>query len=969
MASNINPNNIDGTYPIASINNDSQGFRTNFANISTNFAEAKAEIEALQAGVTPAANLGTVSGTVDINYNLAPYQHLVTNGVITFTLSNFPTSNYGVTRVEVTVTNVAHTLTLPASVVNGVQFIDGYATNVITFSSTGVFVFEIYTYDNITFTANDLTRVAASLPAGGTTGQILIKDSAADGDASWQDDPGGGGGVPAGGTTGQILVKQSATDGDADWQDQGTAAATQTEFCPGYTFVYVSDFVFRINGLDARGVFGQGRRLKFTDGASTYYGVVISAVYATNTTITMSMENSDILTNSITEVCAVTSTVNWAPILSDPFSGDKIWDIATGAIGGTQYWIAVGDGGKVFYSTDAGVNWTAGTGITTTYPIRCVSYDNTNEKFWIGGQNSANDFPYLAVSTNGTSWASQAMPLGITTAVNDYLHEIQYNLAGDYFICSFFDNSDSNYEIFVTNDEFANGTVRLTSISADGLLAADESGLAANNNQYWTYSSGVSSVYYTSFADASGTSEKTGTALITANSNLYIGEANVYGVVGQSDGKIEMGTMGSTEYDDDVTFSNAIRRFCHSQLLDRTVCVGDAATIGYIDDANMVTSNGGGTDAWTAVDNGFGPTANILSVAYNESDAVFVAVADNGQICRSTTGLGTAGTPSFSGWTAIAADPFSGGNISEIVVGTIGVTEWWVAIGGTSLYTSTDAGITWTVRTVAISGTLRALAYDATNQEFFVGGTGGHFAFSTNGTTWTADTSTIAAASAGLGSYDIRSARFDQGGGHWHIIYNRNTTTGGTITVAGGTLNSPTWVEYDTSLASSATPPQGHEWSNASSNRLFWCNNEDIYYHDGYTDTSDTQWCARSGSNATCVSVEDGTGVGATTHNIVIGVADGAVEIFHTSSRKTYPGLFTGQPNAIAWNGTRYVIVGTGSEIWTITTADLDTPGSMYQVTNTLTGDINDVAYSASDGMFICVTSTGVIARSTDGIS
>jgi len=31
----------------------------------------------------------------------------------------------------------------------------------------------------------------------------------------------GGGGLPAGGTAGQILVKQSAVDGDAAWEDQG----------------------------------------------------------------------------------------------------------------------------------------------------------------------------------------------------------------------------------------------------------------------------------------------------------------------------------------------------------------------------------------------------------------------------------------------------------------------------------------------------------------------------------------------------------------------------------------------------------------------------------------------------------------------------------------------------------------------------------------------------------------------------
>ena len=48
MASNIVPGNIDGTYPKAGQDNSSQGFRDNFSAISTNFTEAKSEIEDLQ---------------------------------------------------------------------------------------------------------------------------------------------------------------------------------------------------------------------------------------------------------------------------------------------------------------------------------------------------------------------------------------------------------------------------------------------------------------------------------------------------------------------------------------------------------------------------------------------------------------------------------------------------------------------------------------------------------------------------------------------------------------------------------------------------------------------------------------------------------------------------------------------------------------------------------------------------------
>ena len=49
MASDITPGNIDGTYPIAGVDNDTQGFRTNFTNTTTNFTFAKAEIEDLQS--------------------------------------------------------------------------------------------------------------------------------------------------------------------------------------------------------------------------------------------------------------------------------------------------------------------------------------------------------------------------------------------------------------------------------------------------------------------------------------------------------------------------------------------------------------------------------------------------------------------------------------------------------------------------------------------------------------------------------------------------------------------------------------------------------------------------------------------------------------------------------------------------------------------------------------------------------
>jgi len=60
MTSNINPNNIDGTYPVAGQDNNSQGFRDNFTNTKTNFQYAADEITDLQ---TKAVLKSALTGT------------------------------------------------------------------------------------------------------------------------------------------------------------------------------------------------------------------------------------------------------------------------------------------------------------------------------------------------------------------------------------------------------------------------------------------------------------------------------------------------------------------------------------------------------------------------------------------------------------------------------------------------------------------------------------------------------------------------------------------------------------------------------------------------------------------------------------------------------------------------------------------------------------------------------------------
>jgi hypothetical protein len=198
MSSNINPNNIDGAYPVAGQDNNSQGFRDNFTNTKTNFQYAADEITDLQNnvllksalsgttldnnmsgsvvyggvvrqfGATRAA-LGTLSGTVTINYVSGHFQTLTTGGSVSLAFSNFPAS--GVTAlvsVVITVASTAHTVTMPATVSVNTAGVPGLniSTNVMTFAATGTYTLQFVTSDGgSTITLNQINSQLQPLNA------------------------------------------------------------------------------------------------------------------------------------------------------------------------------------------------------------------------------------------------------------------------------------------------------------------------------------------------------------------------------------------------------------------------------------------------------------------------------------------------------------------------------------------------------------------------------------------------------------------------------------------------------------------------------------------------------------------------------------------------------------------------------------------------------------------------------------
>jgi hypothetical protein len=189
MTSQINPNNIDGNYPVAGVPNNTQGMRDNFTAIKTNFQYAENEIDDLQSkallkaaltGTTLDNNMAdnliyaakiqdfsatlvqitTTSGSIAVDYSAGHYQTIVMAGNISLSFTNFPAAgSVGMMRLQITVDAPGRTMTLPSAVSVGITGIQGYSANVITFATAGVFEFGFVTSDGgTTITLFDLNR-------------------------------------------------------------------------------------------------------------------------------------------------------------------------------------------------------------------------------------------------------------------------------------------------------------------------------------------------------------------------------------------------------------------------------------------------------------------------------------------------------------------------------------------------------------------------------------------------------------------------------------------------------------------------------------------------------------------------------------------------------------------------------------------------------------------------------------------
>ena len=264
MTSQINPNNIDGQYPVAGQPNNTQGFRDNFTNIKTNFSYAETEITTLQnTGVftTVANNMAdnliyavklqdvsytyvpqtATAGAIPIDYSAGQYQYISTTDSISLSFSNFPVSgSAGIVQIAINVTSTAHTLTLPAAVTLGITGIQGYSAGVITFAETGTYQFAFSTSNGGTnITIYDLNRPLSYFTNAVTSASSIKSTSAT---------AGIGYGTGAGGTVTQATNKSTGVtlnkvSGQITMNNASLAAAAEVSFTFTNSTIAATDVV------------------------------------------------------------------------------------------------------------------------------------------------------------------------------------------------------------------------------------------------------------------------------------------------------------------------------------------------------------------------------------------------------------------------------------------------------------------------------------------------------------------------------------------------------------------------------------------------------------------------------------------------------------------------------------------------------------------------------------------------------
>jgi hypothetical protein len=139
MASNINSTDIDAEYPVAGVDNDSQGFRDNFSTIKNSLATAKSEITDLQSNTAKlnadndfngnkiqeadliatsetVYSTGNITASQNISFQNGHYQTVQVGNNVTLTLADWPEAGkMARMRLQITSDGSSREITFAAS--------------------------------------------------------------------------------------------------------------------------------------------------------------------------------------------------------------------------------------------------------------------------------------------------------------------------------------------------------------------------------------------------------------------------------------------------------------------------------------------------------------------------------------------------------------------------------------------------------------------------------------------------------------------------------------------------------------------------------------------------------------------------------------------------------------------------------------------------------------------------------------
>jgi len=408
---------------------------------------------------------------------------------------------------------------------------------------------------------------------------------------------------------------------DDAWISQGSSSSS--EFSPGYAYVFVDANTFQVHGLNVVNLFNVSRRLKFIVDGAYIYGEIEAVDYnATslgNTTITMTMEGGGVLTSGLTELSLVSGVTGWSPVLDSKFNGVHINDITCGTVAGIKTWVAAGDYGAVSFSTDKGLNWSAGVS-GTGENLLCIAYDPLNEIFAVGGENGvyrysadggATWLAYTSAGSNRSAGAIQnliagesgyfAIPVGIGA-----VQQVLSDNSGSWVYSTAMDLNESN-AFFRTIDGYYTAPY-----AAVGNTFSNKYCPAWGNNDS-NYNTGLD---YTP-VNKSFQVERSGLAVVADNSVLYFSTH-------------ENGDNNTAWSVKDPGFDTSnILDGHYSESLLTSVVVGANGKLSFSND---------NCETWQMASTGFGMN-NINCVHYDEGDRIFIACGSNGVICRSTNGV------------------------------------------------------------------------------------------------------------------------------------------------------------------------------------------------------------------------------------------------------------------------------------------------------------------------------------------